>query len=111
MTIEDLAKGTAQQIVESLKNDAKEMWQQIPDQAKEGLQTTALRAAKLMHRRMSGENVDEEWLQVQAQTLNWQFVGAAMASQAFWQSVDRIVGVVSTGLGVMAKAAINGIKG
>lgn len=109
MDLEELVKGTAEEILAQIKNDMGDAWEEIGARYRAGLERAAKRAAKLMHRQLAGEDVSKEWLQVEAQIGNWTFAAALLAKRRFWESIQVVARRVGQTIGTVAKGALTGL--
>lgn len=99
----------AREIIDGMRSDLSEKWDEIDEEYKEGMRKTAKFTAKMMARELAGEDVSREMIHLDAQLKNWQFMHASMAQRAFWDSVQKAAEIVGSVFVSVAKKAILGL--
>jgi len=99
----------AREILDGMRSNLAEKWDEIDAETKEGIRKTARFTAKMMARELAGEDVSREMLHLDAQLKNWKFLSVSIAQRAFWESVQKAAEVVGSVFVSVAKKAILGL--
>jgi len=110
-SLEDLAKGLGSKVLDQVKDDYGSAWDGVKDVVKDTLAAVAKDAGRLAVKKMQGEDVSEEEKHIHAQLLNLKVAGEILAVRTFWESFEKVMGVIGTGLGAIARAAIKSLTG
>jgi hypothetical protein len=60
---------------------------------------------------MMGEDTTEERKHIHAQLLNLKVAGEIIAVRTFWESFGKVMGIVGSTLGIIAKGALKALLG
>lgn len=110
-SLEDLAKDLGQKVLDQVKDDFGDAWDDVRDEVKDVLQDVAKDAGRLAVKRMKGEDTAEEEKHIHAQLLNLKVAGEILAVRTFWQSFAKVMEMIGSGLGALAKAALSKLTG
>lgn len=99
----------AREIIDGLRTDLAEKWDDIDEEYKEGMRKTAKFTAKMMARELAGEDVTREMIHLDAQLKNWKFMHASIAQRAFWDGVLKAAEIVGSVFVNVAKKALLGL--
>jgi hypothetical protein len=109
--LEDLAQGLGTKVLDQVKEDFGSAWDGVKDIVKDTLSDVARDAGRLAVKKMQGEDVSEEEKHIHAQLLNLKVAGEIIAVRTFWESFGKVMGVIGTGLGAIAKAGLKALTG
>ena len=110
-SLEDLAKDLGSKIMTQVKEDFGSAWDGVKDEVKGVLADVAKDAGRLAVKKMQGDDVSEEEKHIHAQLLNLRVAGEVLAVRTFWESFGKVMGVIGSALGAIAKAALKTITG
>ena len=110
-TLEDLAKDLGGKVLDQVKDDFGDAWDEVKDEVKAVLADVTKDAGRLAVRKLKGEDVSEEEKHINAQIINLKVAGEIKAARTFWESFGKVMEVIGTGLGVIAKAGLKAITG
>lgn len=110
-SLEDLAKDLGLQVLGAVKESYGNKWDALQAMAKEMFEETTEDAGRLAVKKLRGQDVSKELLHIEAQLANLKVVGGILAVQTFWSSFEKVMTVIGTSLGVVAKAALKAITG
>jgi len=109
--LEDLAKGLGSKVLAQVKDDFGSAWDGVKDEVKEVLEEVSKDAGRLAVKKLQGEDVSEEEKHIHAQLLNLKVAGEVLAVRTFWESFGKVMGVIGTALGAIAKAGLKALTG
>jgi hypothetical protein len=110
-SLEDLAKNLGSKVIEQVKNDFGDAWDDVKGDVKDILSDVAKDAGRLAVKRMQGDDTSEEEKHIHAQLLNLKVAGEIIAARTFWESFDKVMGIIGTSLGTIAGAALKSLLG
>lgn len=110
-SLEDLAKDLGGKVLDQVKDDFGDAWDGVKDEVKDILTEVTKDAGRLAVKKMQGEDVSEEEKHIHAQLLNLKVAGEILAVRTFWESFGKVMEVIGTGLGTIAKAGLKAILG
>lgn len=110
-SLEDLAKVLGTQVLDTVKETYGAAWDKVKDEVKDVLADVAKDAGRLAVKKMKGDDVSAEQKHIEAQLLNLKVAGEILAVRTFWESFGKVMGVIGTSLGVIAKAALSKLTG
>ena len=110
-SLEDLAKDLGKKVLDQVKEDFGDAWDSVKDEVKDVLQDVAKDAGRLAVKRMKGDDTAEEEKHIHAQLLNLKVAGEILAVRTFWQSFAKVMELIGSGLGSLAKAALSKLTG
>lgn len=108
-SLEDLAKDLGNRIVSSVKTTYGKNWDTVKDEIKTVLSAVAVDAGRLAVRKIKGEDISQEQKHIDAQLASLKAAGEVLAARTFWQSFDRVMAVIGTSLGTIAKAGLKAL--
>jgi TRAP-type C4-dicarboxylate transport system substrate-binding protein len=96
------------QIVDGLRSTLSSKWDSLSEEAKTAIETTAAYAAKLAAKEAAGdvEYAKKNAKQIASMLKDVEAIAAIQVTQAFWETVHKIAGVVGTILASAAKSAL-----
>jgi len=107
-TLGDQASLFKEQIVNQLKSDLGDLWDQLNNEDRNQLEYCARRMGELSVRKFAGEDVDEDIRFVKASISNLTCSQRIVVEQKFWTTFHKVVGLAGTFLGKLAKTFIPG---
>lgn len=110
-SLEDLAKDLGGKVLDQVKDDFGDAWDSVKDEVKDILADVAKDAGRLAVKKLQGEDVSEAEKHINAQLLNLKVAGEILAVRTFWESFGKVMEVIGTGLGAIAKAGIKTLLG
>ena len=110
-SLEDLAKDLGGKVLDQVKADFGDAWDGVKDEVKDILADVTKDAGRLAVKKMKGDDVSEEEKHIHAQLLNLKVAGEVLAVRPFWESFQRVMGVIGAGLGAIAKAGLKALTG
>lgn len=110
-SLEDLAKGLSGKVLDQVKEDFGSAWDGVKAEVKDILVEVSEDAGRLAVRKLQGEDVSEEEKHIHAQLLNLKVAGEIVAVRTFWESFGKVMGVLGTALGTIAKAGLKALTG
>lgn len=110
-SLEDLAKELGGKVLDQVKDDFGDAWDGVKDEVKDVLDEVSKDAGRLAVKEMRGEDVSEEKKHIHAQLLNLKVAGEILAVRTFWESFGKVMSVIGTSLGTIAKVALSKLTG
>lgn len=110
-SLEDLAKDLGKKVLNQVKDDFGDAWDGVKDEVKDILADVTKDAGRLAVKKLRGEDVSEDEKHIHAQLLNLKVAGEVLAVRTFWESFGKVMEVIGTGLGTIAKAGIKALLG
>lgn len=110
-SMEDLAKDLGAKVLDTVKETYGSAWDQVKDEVKDVLKDVAKDAGRLAVKKLKGEDISAEQKHIDAQLLNLKVAGEILAVRTFWESFGKVMDVIGTSLGVIAKAALSKLTG
>lgn len=110
-SLEDLAKDLGGKVLDTVKETYGNAWDTVKDEVKDILKDVAKDAGRLAVKKMQGEDISAEQKHIDAQLLNLKVAGEILAVRTFWESFGKVMGVIGSSLGLVAKAALSKLTG
>lgn len=96
--LNEIARGTADQVLERLQARAESMWDELPEERIRDVRAAALDLSELLLRQAAGEEVGGELDLVEATLANWAWVGASRVRSALLEETKVVAGIVGGAL-------------
>ena len=110
-SLEDLAKDLGEKVLDQVKKDLGDAWDGVKDEVKDILADVTKDAGRIAVKKMSGEDTTEDEKDIHAQLLNLKVAGEILAVRTFWDAVGKVMAVIGTGLGTIAKSGLKALTG